>query len=140
MQGFEAALAEAGVQLEDRDYYDGGSALLKGREMTEAMLTRSPDLDFLYYSNDMIGAGGLLWCLEKGIDVPGRLGLAGFNAVELIQGLPRKLASMDSCRREIGRQAAQIIAGRHHAGVIGGELVELEPSILPGDTIRPARG
>lgn len=136
MEGFEAALAEAGVALEDRDFYDGGSALLKGREMTEAMLTRSPDLDFLYYSNDMIGAGGLLWCLEKGIDVPGRLGLAGFNAVELIQGLPRKLATMDSCRREIGRQAAQIIAGKHRGGVIGGELVELEPSILPGDTIR----
>jgi LacI family gluconate utilization system Gnt-I transcriptional repressor len=28
--------------------------------MTEAILARSPDLDFLYYSNDMIGAGGLL--------------------------------------------------------------------------------
>ncbi|MCB2140840.1 MAG: LacI family transcriptional regulator, partial [Rhodobacteraceae bacterium] len=75
----EAGLAEAGIELADREFYSGGSALLKGREMTEAILSRSPDVDFLYYSNDMIGAGGLLYCLDHGIDVPGRLGLAGFN-------------------------------------------------------------
>jgi LacI family transcriptional regulator, gluconate utilization system Gnt-I transcriptional repressor len=64
LEGFEAALAEVGLAVEDREFYSGGSALLKGREMTAAMLARSPHLDFLYYSNDMIGAGGLLWCLQ----------------------------------------------------------------------------
>ncbi|MFN3294581.1 MAG: LacI family DNA-binding transcriptional regulator [Gemmobacter sp.] len=138
MEGFEEVLAEAGIALADREFYAGGSALLKGREMTAAMLARSPDLDFLYYSNDMIGAGGLLWCLENGIDVPGRLGLAGFNAVELLEGLPRRLATMDSCRREIGRKAAEIIAGKLPGGIIGGHVIELEPVLQPGDTIRKA--
>lgn len=136
MEGFEEALAEAGIGLSDREFYAGGSALLKGREMTAAMLARSPDLDFLYYSNDMIGAGGLLWCLENGIDVPGRVGLAGFNGVELLDGLPRRLATMDSCRREVGRKAAEIIAGLLPGGVVGGHVVELEPVLQPGDTIR----
>ncbi|MFC2967050.1 LacI family DNA-binding transcriptional regulator [Acidimangrovimonas pyrenivorans] len=135
MEGFEEGLAEAGLALEDREFYSGGSALLKGREMTEAMLARSPDLDFLYYSNDMIGAGGLLWCLEKGIDVPGRLGLAGFNGVELLDGLPCQLATMDACRREIGRKAAEIIAGTAPEGAAGVRL-ELTPRLELGDTIR----
>ena len=47
LEGFEAGLAEAGIELADREFYSGGSALLKGREMTEAILKRSPDLDFL---------------------------------------------------------------------------------------------
>jgi LacI family transcriptional regulator, gluconate utilization system Gnt-I transcriptional repressor len=136
MEGFEEALAEAGITLADREFYAGGSALLKGREMTAAILRRSPDLDFLYYSNDMIGAGGLLWCLENGIDVPGRVGLAGFNGVELLDGLPRRLATMDSCRKDIGRKAAEIIAGLLPGGVVGGHVVELEPVLQPGDTIR----
>lgn len=136
LEGFEAGLAEAGVELADREFYSGGSALLKGREMTAAMLERTPDLDFLYYSNDMIGAGGLLYCLDKGIDVPGRIGLAGFNGVDLLEGLPRRLATMDACRREIGRRAAQIIAGHGHSDTIGGERIELEPTIDYGDTIR----
>ncbi|RWR10200.1 LacI family DNA-binding transcriptional regulator [Paenirhodobacter populi] len=136
LEGFQEGLAEAGLQLADTEFYSGGSALKKGREMTQAILTRTPDLDFLYYSNDMIGAGGLLWCLENGYDVPGQLGLAGFNGVDLLEGLPRRLATMDSCRREIGAKAAQIIAGRPHSGVIGGEVIELTPVIQPGDTIR----
>lgn len=136
LEGFREGLARAGLDLADEEYYGGGSALLKGREMTEAILTRTPDLDFLYYSNDMIGAGGLLWCLEKGIDVPGRLGLAGFNGVELLDGLPRKLATMDACRREIGVHAAEIIAGKRPSGVIGGEVIELTPVLQPGETIR----
>lgn len=134
LQGFEAALADAGLRLEDREFYSGGSALLKGREMTAAMLARSPDLDFLYYSNDMIGAGGLLWCLEQGYDVPGRLGLAGFNGVELLDGLPRRLATMDACRREAGRVAADIVTRRRPAQ--GPERVELFPVLQRGDTIR----
>jgi LacI family transcriptional regulator, gluconate utilization system Gnt-I transcriptional repressor len=132
MEGFETALAAAGVGLADREFYSGGSALLKGREMTAALLGRSPDLDFLYYSNDMIGAGGLLWCLEQGIDVPGRLGLAGFNAVDLLAGLPRRLATTDSCRREIGRLAAGLVA----AGGAAAQRIELTPRLDPGDTIR----
>ncbi len=136
LEGFEEALAKAGLTLADREFYSGGSALLKGREMTKAVLARSPDVDFLYYSNDMIGAGGLLYCLEKGLDVPGKIGLAGFNGVELLDGLPRRLATMDACRLEIGRRAAEIIAGQPHQGVVGGEVIELFPTLQPGDTIR----
>jgi LacI family gluconate utilization system Gnt-I transcriptional repressor len=138
LEGFKEGLAAAGLSLSDEEYYSGGSALLKGREMTEAILERSPDLDFLYYSNDMIGAGGLLWCLEHGYDVPGRIGLAGFNGVDLLDGLPRRLATMDACRREIGARAAQIISGRGQSGQIGGEVIELEPVLQLGDTIRKA--
>ena len=136
LEGFEAALAAQGLQVEDREFYSGGSALLKGREMTEAIMTRSPDLDFLYHSNDMIGAGGLLWCLNHGIDVPGKVGLAGFNGVELVQGLPCRLATMDACRLEIGRRAAEIVAGKRPDGATSGVVIELEPKLEPGDTIR----
>ncbi len=137
-EGLTEALAKAGVEIADQEFYEGGSALVKGREMTEAILKRSPDLDFLYYSNDMIGAGGLLYCLDQGLDVPGRIGLAGFNGVELLAGLPRQLATMDACRTEIGQEAARIISERVAAGdsSAGGKRVELNPSLEPGDTLK----
>lgn len=104
--------------------------------MTETILTRNPDLDFLYYSNDMIGAGGLLWCLEQGIDIPGRLGLAGFNGTALLDGLPRQLASMDAGRSATGRAAAQIIVDRNAGTLSDPKRVEIEPKIAFGDTLR----
>lgn len=136
-EGFTEGLAKAGVEIADQEFYSGGSALAKGREMTKAMLARDPELDFLYYSNDMIAAGGLLHLLDAGIDIPGQVGLAGFNGVELLEGLPRKLATMDACRDEIGRKAAQIIAGRVENPKADYEkIVELSPKIAFGDTLK----
>ena len=136
-EGFTEVLAKSGIEVEDQEFYSGGSALAKGREMTEAMLERSPELDFLYYSNDMIGAGGLLYLLEKGYDVPGKIGLAGFNGVELLDGLPRKLATMNAGRSEIGTKAAEIIAERVADPTKEVErIVELSPKVLYGDTLK----
>ena len=136
-EGFTRTLAKAGIEIADQEFYSGGSALAKGREMTAKMITRSPDLDFLYYSNDMIGAGGLLYLLEQGIDIPGQIGLAAFNGVELLDGLPRRLATMDACRREIGVKAAQIIAARNAGLDTENEtVVTLSPKLTAGDTLR----
>jgi LacI family gluconate utilization system Gnt-I transcriptional repressor len=137
LEGFRGGLSEHGIAIEDSEFYEGGSALRKGRDMTSAILGRSPELDFLYYSNDMIGAGGLLWCLENGIEVPNRIGLAGFNGMDLLDGLPRRLATMDAGRHETGRIAARIVAdaaaGREPSD---GRRVELMPVLEPGDTMR----
>jgi LacI family gluconate utilization system Gnt-I transcriptional repressor len=136
-EGFTEALAKGGIEVADQEFYEGGSALLKGREMTETILKRTPDLDFLYYSNDMIGAGGLLWLIGQGIDIPGRIGLAGFNGVELLDGLPRRLATMDACRIEIGRAAARVVAARATDDAVSppGERIVLTPHIDFGDTL-----
>ena len=105
--------------------------------MTQQILQRTPDLDFLYYSNDMIGAGGLISLLEKQKKIPKEIGLAGFNGVELLDGLPMKLATMDACRHEIGKIAAEIISKR----VMGQKenydrITSLKPKLDLGDTIR----
>jgi len=135
-EGFTLALAKAGLEIADKEFYSGGSGFLKGREMTAEVLARSPDLDFIYYSNDMIGAGGLLHALDQGIDVPGRLGMAGFNGVNLLKGLPKLLATMDACRLEIGRKAADIVARRTaDPDLPGGERIVLTPEISYGDTL-----
>ena len=136
-EGFTQTLAKGGIEIADQEFYSGGSALAKGREMTAAMLKRTPDLDFLYYSNDMIGAGGLLYLHENGADVPAKIGLAGFNGVELLDGLPLQLATMDACRREIGQTAARIIAARNAEGASDEpQIVELSPKLSFGDTLR----
>jgi LacI family transcriptional regulator, gluconate utilization system Gnt-I transcriptional repressor len=135
-EGFTQALAKRSVEIIDHEFYTGRSTLAKGREMTKAILTRSPDLDFIYYSNDLIGVGGLLHLRETEIDIPGQIGLAGFNQVELLEGLPQRLATMDSCRFEIGQLAANIVAARNdlHDGPVE-NVIELTPRISYGETL-----
>jgi LacI family gluconate utilization system Gnt-I transcriptional repressor len=81
-----------------------------------------------------------LYLLDQGIEIPGQIGLAGFNGVELLEGLPRALATMDACRAEIGEQAAQIILERstlrEGAKPTLPQQVTLAPKITYGDTLR----
>jgi len=136
-EGFTQALARSGIEIADQEFYSGGSALAKGRDMTRDMLERTPNLDFLYYSNDMIGAGGLLHLLSQDISIPDTIGLAGFNGVELLQGLPMQLATMDACRQEIGKIAAEVIADRVSGDTARHDnIVELLPKLAVGDTLR----
>lgn len=136
-EGFTEALAKSGIEISDQEFYSGGSALAKGRDMTKEILKRSPDLDFLYYSNDMIGAGGLLHLLAKGVNIPESIGLAGFNGVDLLDGLPMQLATMDACRSEIGRRAAEIICSRIDGTFDEAQkIVELTPTLNRGATLR----
>ena len=136
-EGFTEALAKSGVEVTDQEFYSGGSALVKGREMTQELLRRNPNLDFLYFSNDLIGAGGLLYLIEQGISIPNQIGLAGFNGVELLQGLPRQLATMDACRSEIGRKAAEMVVQQVNDPKTSFEKVhELVPKIDFGDTLK----
>ena len=136
-EGFTEALAKSGVEVTDQEFYSGGSALVKGREMTQELLRRNPNLDFLYFSNDLIGAGGLLYLIEKGISIPNQIGLAGFNGVELLKGLPRQLATMDACRSEIGRKAAEMIVQQvNHPKTSFEKVHELVPKIDFGNTLK----
>ena len=136
-EGFTESLAKSGIEIADQDFYSGGSALAKGRDMTCKMLERNPDLDFLYYSNDMIGAGGLLYLLEQGANIPDEIGLAGFNGVELLKGLPIELATMDACRKEIGYKAAEIIRSRLDRNFAQSDkILELSTTLNAGETMR----
>tara|TARA_B100001057_G_scaffold261383_1_gene261605 strand:- start:122 stop:1141 length:1020 start_codon:yes stop_codon:yes gene_type:complete len=136
-EGFTESLAKSGIEITDQEFYSGGSALAKGRDMTREMLERNPDLDFLYYSNDMISAGGLLYLLERGADIPNKIGLAGFNRLELLKGLPIEPATMDACRKEIGQKAAEIIRSRLDGSFEKSDkIVELLPTLSPGKTLR----
>ncbi|MEM1233621.1 MAG: LacI family DNA-binding transcriptional regulator [Pseudomonadota bacterium] len=139
-EGFTEALAKGGLQVEDQEFYEGGSGFAKGREMTAIMLDRNPELDFLYYSNDMIGAGGLLYLLEKSYDIPRQIGLSGFNGIRLLDGLPKKLATMDACRAEIGAKAAEIIRARVETPELAPEIVEFTPKVQPGETLKRGLG
>ncbi len=139
LEGLERALGEAGVPIVERMGYAGWSGFAKGREMTRDLLDRGADVDFLFYTNDLTGAGGMLHVMERGLAVGEEIGLSGFNNFSLLDGLPRRLATIDSRRLETGRQAARVILGEHDFAADPERRIALEPKFQPGDTMREPR-
>ncbi|MFC3117827.1 substrate-binding domain-containing protein [Jhaorihella thermophila] len=132
LDGFTAALTAAGLELAATDTYSGGSSVEQGRNLTAAMLERHPDLDCIYYSSDLMAIGGLMHCLASGLSVPDDLALAGFNDLELLRGMPVRLATTDSHRHEIGRRAARIVLERRDRDA-SPAIEALTPTLSPGE-------
>lgn len=113
LKGFNAALEKQGISLIDQELYSSGSTVEKGKNSTQAMLARHPDLDCIYCSTDVIAMGAVMHCLAVGISIPDQLAIAGFNALTMSSGLPIELTSTDSLRYEIGTKAAEMIVARN---------------------------
>jgi LacI family gluconate utilization system Gnt-I transcriptional repressor len=135
LDSFEAAVGDGGGQIVARAHYDGNSALAKGRDLAAQLLAETPDLDFIYCSSDLISAGALMHCIAAGLSVPGDIGLAGFNGLSLLDGLPVKLATTDACRRETGLKAAELILAQLKDASQKSSRIELTPQIELGQSI-----
>lgn len=134
--GFKNALAETGLSIVDQEFYTGNSTLRIGKDATQKLLARNPTLDCIYYSNDLLAAGGLMHSIAHEITVPNQLALAGFNGLELRQGLPKLTATTNAFREEIGTKAAQmIVAATHSDTKRSHKVVTFASKIDAGDTL-----
>lgn len=135
-EGFQKAIAEGGTSLADQELYGGGSTLLLGRQLTEKMLERSPDVDVIYYSSDTMSCGGLMHCVMNGISVPDQLALAGFNGLDLRAGMPMLTATTNAYRFEIGKRAAALILEHEQPDYRHvRQVIEFKPDVEFGDTL-----
>lgn len=127
--GFQRALIQNGLDFVEEVEALELSSIGAGRLLTEQLLKKAPDVDCIYFSNDDVAAGGLFYCLETGIPVPGKVALAGFNGLSIASGFPGRIATVRTPRREIGRKAAEIICSALDGKPAGGEAIELTPEV-----------
>ncbi|SCK58977.1 transcriptional regulator, LacI family [Variovorax sp. HW608] len=132
-EGFEQALAENGLELKARFTAQQPSSLLLGRSGLAQLIAAHPDLDAVYFSNDDMAVGGLMHCLVAGIEVPGRLALAGFNGLEIGEAVPLRLTTIKSPRHSIGQRAAEHILARL-AGKVPPLRLDLGCEFIAGQT------
>ena len=70
-----------------------------------------------------------------GMDVPGDIGIAGFNDLVLNAVLPLRLTTVRTPRRAMGVQGARALIARIH-GVVQERSVVLPSELVPGATTR----
>ena len=107
--GFVDALAAANVALLDEEIIGTASSIEVGRDGLERILARSPTLDAVYFSNDDMAIGGYFFCLTRGIAIPNRLALFGFNGLDVARLAPQPLSTIRTPRVQIGETAARLL-------------------------------
>ncbi|MDO9572138.1 MAG: LacI family DNA-binding transcriptional regulator [Hydrogenophaga sp.] len=130
-EGYRRCLREQGV-------YDARLELLSpqpssmrlGGELLQDLLRNHLDVDAVFFCNDDLAQGALLAALRLGIDVPGRLAVAGFNDLSGSDQMVPPLTTVRTPRGTIGEASARMLLGlmrgelpAQHSLDLGFELV-----------------
>lgn len=104
--GFVAGLADSGLEpvaIEAGDFTrDGGHAAV------EELLARGVDMDCLFAVNDVMAVGAMSALRARGIDVPGQLGVAGFDDIVTLRDVWPGLTTVRLPLEQMGRRALEL--------------------------------
>lgn len=113
--GLDSGALEEEVELSFR----GGAAGIA------ALLRRTPDVDAVFCTSDVIAIGALFECQRRGIGVPGRIAICGMDDQEIASQCVPSLTTMRMPRHEMGRRAAALLCRRLAGGRVEDRIVDL---------------
>lgn len=112
LDGLRAACAEAGraPPLHYEIASDPGTGT--GGEVIGTILREAPDTDAIIFAGHAVAVGAIRFALEIGIDVPGRVAIAGFGDTPLAQWIKPALTTVRFPNRETGLEAGRLMLER----------------------------
>ncbi len=108
--GYAQALRDAGLYDPRLEVFDPApSSMALGGRMFEALLSRHPDADAVFFCNDDLAQGALLTALRLKVAVPERIAVVGFNDLPGNDLMLPPLTTVRTPRDEIGAAAATML-------------------------------
>jgi LacI family gluconate utilization system Gnt-I transcriptional repressor len=134
-KGCCAALAKAGLRTDLVRQFPSEDNLSFGRQTFAMVAEARHEKSAIFYGNDLMAIGAFQGAKDMGLSVPGDIGIAGFNGIDLSAYVDPKLTTMAVPYVEMGRLAAEMLL----ADIKGMErpsprVVELLPTLIAGES------
>jgi LacI family gluconate utilization system Gnt-I transcriptional repressor len=110
------------------------SSVSLGRDLFREALARMPALDAVFCNNDDIALGVLFECRRASIEVPGRIGISGFNDLEMMQVAFPSVTSVRTPRYEIGCRAVAMALAELAGDRPDQRIVDLGFELIPRES------
>ena len=112
LQGYREALQAAGIEGSDALLYHTSVDRIGGYRAVQSMLAGQPWPTAIFAVNNMTAVGAMEALRERGLSVPGDIGLVCFDDVEHLAVLSPFLTVMDQPAETFGTLAAQMLVER----------------------------
>ncbi len=109
LQGYEQALAEAGIEPEDDWVQHCLPTVEDGEKAAHLLLNKRPELSALLCYNDLVALGALRYCAASGRSVPEDIAIAGFDDIMLASVVSPALTTCHAPRKELGSMAVSML-------------------------------
>jgi len=110
--GMRAALAKAGLSLDERHVQYGPIDLAAAAAMMRKILAVKPRPTAVIGTNDVFAVGGMIACREAGVRIPDDISITGVDNTDLGATQTPALTSIRTPIIEIGRAAAEQVIAR----------------------------
>ncbi|NLG72646.1 MAG: LacI family transcriptional regulator [Chloroflexi bacterium] len=107
--GYQEALQEAGLPLQEEYILPGDFSAQSGWEATRTLLALPQPPSAIFLCNDLMAIGGLRAAAEAGFAVPQDLAIMGFDDIELASFTNPTLSSISQPKAEMGAIAVQML-------------------------------
>jgi LacI family transcriptional regulator len=112
LQGYREALQAAGIECSDALLFHTSVDRIGGYRAVQSMLASQPWPTAIFAVNNMTAVGAMEALRERGLGVPGDIGLVCFDDVEHLAVLSPFLTVMDQPAETFGTLAAQMLVER----------------------------
>lgn len=132
LEGYLAALKELGQTPDPRIMIQTSRGLAAGAEVVARIVQSAPEADALFCAGDVLAVGALFECQKRGWAVPGRIAIASFDDVDLLQHVAPSVTTLRLPRYDIGERSAQMLLSRIIDGAehLRGSVVDLKFEII----------
>jgi LacI family transcriptional regulator len=110
--GVREALAAHRLRLPDHRYVETAFSIASGRAALGKLVGCDDAFTAVVCGNDLLAFGVLLECAARGIAVPGRVSVAGFDDIDLAAEVAPPLTTIRIPTADIGRRAAERLLAR----------------------------
>lgn len=110
--GFIEATEAARLESPVRVAMPGRASVRVGGEGLGELMTRAPEVEAAFFSNDALALGALFECQRRGWRVPDKLRLCGFGDLDYAAASVPALTTARPPREEIGRRIAALLLAR----------------------------
>ena len=106
LEGYEKALKNAGLQIDESLILNGDYTQSKAEELTRTLLKKKIKFDGIFAANDLSAAGALGVLLQNGIAVPKKIKIVGFDDSPISARNEPSISTIRQPIRELGYEVA----------------------------------
>lgn len=110
--GHRKALRDSGLGVDEGLFASGRLDFQSGAASLVELMEKRPDVEAIFFGNDVMAAGALMECQKRGWAVPKKVAIAGFGDSDLATVVQPALTTVRIPRHDMGKRAAELLLER----------------------------
>ena len=133
-EGHRKALRDSGLGIDESLFASGRLDFQSGANALVELMGKRPDIEAIFFGNDVMAAGALIECQKRGWAVPDKVAIAGFGDSELATVVQPALTTVRTPRHAMGKRAAELLLERIGGNTKVPKVVDMGFDVIQRDS------